>query len=134
MMNPDQNTFSYARLASWLDTLKGFASALSPAQLIHKQSDITQFYGELGVALGKQFGDAWLQLMQHPERAIQTQIDWVDHQIDLVRNLTFESLGLVTPADADTRRQRATSRDGEDIAMSTAGNGNQPVFETEAGN
>jgi polyhydroxyalkanoate synthase len=98
-MNSDEKVPPSGPLAGWFSTLKEFASTLSPAQLIHKQADITQFYGELGVALGKQFGDAWLQLVTHPERALQTQIDWLDHQLDLVRNLTFETLGVITPAE-----------------------------------
>lgn len=93
-MNSDEKVKPAGPFARWLGTLKEFASTFAPSQLLHKQADITQFYGELGVALGKQFGDAWLQLVKHPERAMQTHIDWFDHQLDLARNLTFETLGI----------------------------------------
>jgi len=111
-MNSDQKIPPTRRLPGWFSALKEFASTLSPAQLIHKQADITQFYGELGVALGKQFGDAWLQMVKHPERALQTQIDWFDHQLDLMRNLTFETLGVMAPeADKTSQEQKKTRKD-----------------------
>lgn len=104
-MNSDQKMPPAAE-TNRLGALKEFASSLSPAQLLQKQADITRLYAGIGIALGKKFGDAWLQLAKHPEQTLQTQIDWLDHQLDLVRNLTFETLGVITPTEKAIRDNR----------------------------
>jgi polyhydroxyalkanoate synthase len=102
VMNSNENPSSPTAPAGWFGALKKLATPLASAQFLGSQADVVRFYGEVGAALARQFGDAWMQLAQHPERVLQHQIDWLDHQLDLARNMAFAPLGIASADCAGT--------------------------------
>lgn len=106
-MNSEQKVPPPRPGSHWLAGVRELIHAFSPGQMLHKQADVARFYGEIGIALGRQFGNAWIDLLKHPERAMQNQIDWIDHQLDLARNLACETLGIVSD---DAAAESASAR------------------------